>query len=81
MTESPDQLLEDKSVVPLELLFDVVFVLGITQTVAMIVSAHDGQALLRQFNPNRICLFDRRLRIDRSVAQGTLISTERRVLC
>ena len=47
MTEGPDQLLEDKSVVPLELFFDLVFVLGITQTVALIVSGHDGQALLR----------------------------------
>ncbi|MDH5421741.1 MAG: low temperature requirement protein A [Acidimicrobiia bacterium] len=44
-----EQLLEDKAVLPLELFFDLVFVLGITQTVALVVAGHDGQALGRAF--------------------------------
>ena len=41
------QIVEDKPVLPLELFFDLVFVLGITQTVALVVAGHDGQALWR----------------------------------
>jgi low temperature requirement protein LtrA len=42
-----NQLLEDKAVLPLELFYDLVFVLGITQTVALVVGGHDGRALWR----------------------------------
>ncbi len=42
-----DHLTDDKAVLPLELFFDLVFVLGITQTVALIVEGHDGRALWR----------------------------------
>jgi low temperature requirement protein LtrA len=38
---------EDKAVLPLELFFDLVFVLGITQTVALVIAGHDAQALIR----------------------------------
>jgi len=41
------QLLDDKPVLPLELFFDLVFVLGITQTVALIADGHDARALWR----------------------------------
>lgn len=47
MSDRKDQLVEDKSVLPLELFFDLVFVLGITQTVALVVAGHDGRALWR----------------------------------
>ncbi len=40
-------LVADKAVLPLELFFDLVFVLGITQTVALVIEGHDGQALYR----------------------------------
>ncbi len=49
MSELEEELLEDKAVLPLELFFDLVFVLGITQTVALVVAGHDGQALGRAF--------------------------------
>jgi low temperature requirement protein LtrA len=42
-----NQHLEDKAVLPLELFFDLVFVLGITQTVALVADGHDGRALWR----------------------------------
>ena len=38
---------EEKAVLPLELFFDLVFVLGITQTVALIIDGHDAQSLWR----------------------------------
>ncbi len=47
MNQRNDQLLDDKAVLPLELFFDLVFVLGITQTVALLVEGHDGQAMWR----------------------------------
>ena len=49
MSDLEEELLEDKAVLPLELFFDLVFVLGITQTVALVVAGHDGQALARAF--------------------------------
>lgn len=47
VTDQPDPILEDKSLLPLELFFDLVFVLGITQTVSLVVPGHDGRALWR----------------------------------
>ena len=47
VNEHGDQVIEDKAVLPLELFFDLVFVLGITQAVALVVGGHDGQALWR----------------------------------
>ena len=47
MDDPVDQLVEDKAVLPLELFFDLVFVLGITQTVALVADGHDGRALAR----------------------------------
>ncbi|MBK5266770.1 MAG: low temperature requirement protein A, partial [Acidimicrobiia bacterium] len=49
MSELEDELIEDKAVLPLELFFDLVFVLGITQTVALVANGHDDQALGRAF--------------------------------
>ncbi len=49
MSQVEEELLEDKAVLPLELFFDLVFVLGITQTVALVVAGHDGLSLLRAF--------------------------------
>ena len=46
-SEQTPQLVEDKAVLPLELFFDLVFVLGITQTVALVIDGHDMQALFR----------------------------------
>ncbi len=47
MNDRESQLVEDKAVLPLELFFDLVFVLGITQTVSLVVEGHDGRALWR----------------------------------
>jgi low temperature requirement protein LtrA len=49
LTDHTDEAgtIEDKAVLPLELFFDLVFVLGITQTVSLIVEGHDAQALWR----------------------------------
>lgn len=47
MADDSVQVVEDKAVLPLELFFDLVFVLGITQTVALIIDGHDAQALWR----------------------------------
>lgn len=49
ISELEDELTEDKAVLPLELFFDLVFVLGITQTVALVADGHDGRALWRVF--------------------------------
>ena len=48
MSEVQDELIEDKAVLPLELFFDLVFVLGITQTVGLLVDGH-AAALGRAF--------------------------------
>ena len=47
MSDRESQLLEDKAVLPLELFFDLVFVLGITLTVALVEDGHDARALWR----------------------------------
>ena len=47
MNSEESQLLEDKAVLPLELFFDLVFVLGITLTVALIEDGHDARSLWR----------------------------------
>ena len=47
MSDRDTELLEDKAVLPLELFFDLVFVLGITQTVALVVEGHDARSLWR----------------------------------
>ena len=47
MSDRESGLLQDKAVLPLELFFDLVFVLGITQTVALVAEGHDGRALWR----------------------------------
>ena len=47
MSDQESQIREDKAVLPLELFFDLVFVLGITQTVALVADGHDGRALWR----------------------------------
>lgn len=47
MNDRENQLLEDKSVLPLELFFDLVFVLGITLTVSLVEDGHDVRALWR----------------------------------
>ena len=47
MSDRVSQLLEDKAVLPLELFFDLVFVLGITLTVALVEDGHDARALWR----------------------------------
>ncbi len=49
MSDLEEELSEDKAVLPLELFFDLVFVLGITQTVALVADGHDGRALWRAF--------------------------------
>jgi low temperature requirement protein LtrA len=47
VSDPESQLLEDKAVLPLELFFDLVFVLGITQTVSLIAAGHDAESLWR----------------------------------
>jgi len=47
VADGENQVVEDKTVLPLELFFDLVFVLGITQTVALIADGHDARALWR----------------------------------
>ena len=47
MNDRESKLLEDKTVLPLELFFDLVFVLGITLTVALVEDGHDARALWR----------------------------------
>jgi low temperature requirement protein LtrA len=88
VSDRESQLLEDKAVVPLELFFDLVFVLGITLTVALVEDGHDGRALWRaglvlamlwwgwsQFawTANSIDLGDTRTRNAFSVAMGAAL--------
>jgi low temperature requirement protein LtrA len=47
MSDRDGKLVEGKAVLPLELFFDLVFVLGVTQTVALVVEGHDARALGR----------------------------------
>jgi low temperature requirement protein LtrA len=47
VNDRQEELIEEKAVLPLELFFDLVFVLGITQTVALLVGGHDARSLWR----------------------------------
>ena len=45
MGDRETPLIKEKAVLPLELFFDLVFVLGITLTVSLVVEEHDARAL------------------------------------